>query len=99
MFTDDPVLSKIDQAMSKEAFAGLMTFLLEAARTDADATGLGYSACANIHLLSCVILTLIISSNYSSALEDCKFAPDRMEALQTLYTVMCGYFTISFCDE
>lgn len=58
---DDPKIAKLDQAVAKESFSALMTVILEAARTDTDATSL------------------------SSILEDCKFAPDRIDAFKTLY--------------
>ena len=37
----DSKLAKVDQACCKEAFSSLMTLILEAARTDTDAAGLG----------------------------------------------------------
>ena len=38
----DPKLAKLDQACCKEAFSSLMTLVIEAARTDTDAAGLGF---------------------------------------------------------
>ena len=38
----DAKLAKLDQACCKEAFSSLMTLVLEAARTDTDAAGLGF---------------------------------------------------------
>ena len=37
---DDPKIAKLDQAVAKESFSALMTVILEAARTDTDATSL-----------------------------------------------------------
>ena len=59
---DDPTLANLDPGIAKECHAALMTFMLEAARTDADSTGI------------------------STILEECRFAPERIEALSSTYT-------------
>jgi polycomb group RING finger protein 4 len=58
---DTDKTAKLSPSVFKECLSVLLTFILEAARTDTDSGGI------------------------SSVLEDCKFAPDRIRRLQTIF--------------
>ena len=73
--------------MLKEAHASLMTLSLEAARTDSDSAIIRCFHMNNnpewcAHSNACIAF-------HSTVLEECKFAPDRIQVFTTLYTVSC----------
>jgi hypothetical protein len=61
ILVDTDKTAKLSPSVFKECLSVLLTFILEAARTDTDSGGI------------------------SSVLEDCKFAPDRIRRLQTIF--------------
>jgi hypothetical protein len=77
ILVDTDKTAKLSPSVFKECLSVLLTFILEAARTDTDSGGI--RCCANSVPYS---YSLILCS---SVLEDCKFAPDRIRRLQTIF--------------